>query len=87
MTLDEAIEHLDGTLSDESKKWSCKECKAEHIQLRNWLEELKQRRIVHYECKDALITACMDFKNKIRFALDQFNYENERIIKEGEKND
>lgn len=41
MTLDEAIEHLDKSLSDESKKWSCEECKNEHKQLRKWLCELR----------------------------------------------
>ena len=81
MTLDEAIEHLDDSLQDKNHKWSCKGCRREHEQLRDWLEELKLRRIAHYECKDALVTACMDFKDRIKSALDQFNYENEVVIR------
>lgn len=41
MTLDEAINHLDETLEDDSRIWSCEECKQEHVQLRKWLIELK----------------------------------------------
>lgn len=41
MTLNEAIEHLDETLGDSSRTWSCEECRQEHIQLREWLIELK----------------------------------------------
>lgn len=41
MTLDEAIIHLEETLSDESHQWSCAECRAEHEQLLDWLKELK----------------------------------------------
>lgn len=41
MTLDEAIEHLDETLSDENKEWACEDCKNEHKQLRQWLCELR----------------------------------------------
>jgi hypothetical protein len=41
MTLNEAIEHLDETLGDSSRMWNCEECKQEHIQLREWLIELK----------------------------------------------
>lgn len=40
MTLNEAIEHLDDILQSD-KKWECEECKNEHIQLRDWLNELK----------------------------------------------
>lgn len=44
MTLDEAIKHLQETISDNTKEWSCQECKSEHVQLLKWLEELKQFR-------------------------------------------
>lgn len=40
MTLNEAIEHLCDILKPD-KKWECEECKNEHIQLREWLNELK----------------------------------------------
>lgn len=42
MTLDEAIEHLEESLQDESRKWTCEECKNEHIQLLEWLKELRE---------------------------------------------
>lgn len=41
MTLNEAIKHLDETLGDSSRMWSCEECRQEHIQLQEWLIELK----------------------------------------------
>ena len=44
MTLDEAIKHLEETLSDKSHKWSCESCKQEHEQLAEWLKELKALR-------------------------------------------
>lgn len=44
MTLEEAIIHLQETLSDESRTWSCAACKNEHKQLLEWLLELKTRR-------------------------------------------
>lgn len=44
MSLDEAIEHLEETLTNIDHKWSCDECKSEHEQLLEWLIELKQRR-------------------------------------------
>lgn len=40
MTLDEAIKHS----KEQSKKLGCTECGKEHLQLANWLEELKERR-------------------------------------------
>lgn len=40
MELNEAIEHLDDILQPD-KQWECEECKSEHIQLRDWLNELK----------------------------------------------
>ena len=41
MTLDEAIAHLDDTLSDTGRKWSCESCRMAHVQLRAWLDELR----------------------------------------------
>lgn len=41
MTLDDAIAHLDDTLSDTGRKWSCESCRIEHVQLRAWLAELR----------------------------------------------
>ena len=42
MTLDDAIAHLDDTLSDTGRKWSCESCRMEHVQLREWLAELRE---------------------------------------------
>lgn len=39
MTLDEAIQHLKETLADPAHEWECEECKQEHEQLLEWLEE------------------------------------------------
>ena len=41
LTLDDAIAHLDDTLSDTGRKWSCESCRMEHVQLREWLAELR----------------------------------------------
>lgn len=40
MTLNEAIEHLEYSIKN--NKFSCEKCKQEHIQLLNWLIELKE---------------------------------------------
>ena len=42
LTLDDAIAHLDNTLSDTGRKWSCESCRMEHVQLRAWLAELRE---------------------------------------------
>ena len=42
LTLDDAIAHLDDTLSDTGHKWSCESCRMEHVQLRAWLAELRE---------------------------------------------
>lgn len=39
--LDEAIQHLRETLADPTHKWGCEECKKEHEQLLEFLQELK----------------------------------------------
>ena len=44
MKLEEAIAHLDESLNDQGHDWGCEECKQEHIQLREWLVELKEMR-------------------------------------------
>lgn len=46
MTLDEAIDHLEETLSNQDHQWSCAECRSEHEQLLNWLKELKELRFI-----------------------------------------
>ena len=48
MSLDEAIEHLNETLSSTDRMWSCDSCRREHEQLRNWLIELREIKNKHY---------------------------------------
>lgn len=43
MNLDEAIKYC---LEKASNKENCKECKEEHLQLAEWLTELKVRRAI-----------------------------------------
>ena len=52
MTLDEAIKHLRESLADPNHKWSCKECKQEHIELLSFLLELKAYRMTDEKRKD-----------------------------------
>ena len=42
MDIKSAIEHLNEILSDDSRWKQCEECKNEHVQLKEWLEELQQ---------------------------------------------
>ncbi len=44
MALEEAIKHLEESLSDPGHDWGCEECKGEHEQLLEWLRELKDLR-------------------------------------------
>jgi hypothetical protein len=40
MTLDEAIKHCEEKYNEQKEK-GCEECALEHLQLRDWLSELK----------------------------------------------
>lgn len=42
MELESAIQHLKESLADPTHKWGCEECKQEHEQLLEWLEDYKQ---------------------------------------------
>ena len=65
MTLDEAIKHLEETLSDKSHKWSCESCKQEHEQLLEWLKELKAWREIGKTCVDKGICVPIILNGKI----------------------
>lgn len=56
LCIEEAIEHLDNILSDKDRWNRCEECKKEHEQLREWLEELQQYRQIGTvdECREAM---------------------------------
>lgn len=64
MQLNEAIKHLTETLTDPKKEWPCEECRAEHKQLLDWLNELREFREAQgcggwYEEDDSLVcSAC-----------------------------
>jgi hypothetical protein len=53
MTLESAIQHLKESLADPTHKWGCEECKQEHEQLLEWLEDYQK---VKEENKKMLIT-------------------------------
>lgn len=44
MELNDAIQHLKESLADTTHQWGCEECKQEHEQLLEWLEDYKQLR-------------------------------------------
>ena len=67
ITLEEAIQHLKDSLSDDSRKWSCEQCRHEHEQLLEWLEDLKRLRITldkSYIAFRNLLYLYADLKNK-----------------------
>lgn len=55
MDIQEAIEHLNDVLNDDDRWTGCAECKEEHEQLREFLEELQQYRQIGTvdECRAA----------------------------------
>jgi len=53
MTLEEAIKHAEETAEKMLKKCNTEKCGFEHLQLANWLKELKTRREADFEkCGD-----------------------------------
>jgi hypothetical protein len=57
MELTDAINHLKESLADPTHKWGCEECKAEHEQLLEWLEDYKQLKSDYIELDKQLRTA------------------------------
>ena len=57
MTLEEAIQHLKESLADTTHKWGCEECKQEHEQLLEWLEDYKQLKADYADLDSRLRTA------------------------------
>lgn len=64
MKLDEAINHLEESLADQSHDWGCEECKREHEQLLEWLRELKELREQNFILKSTLSAALKDINGK-----------------------
>lgn len=56
MELKEAIQHLQESLADPTHKWGCEECKAEHEQLLEWLEDYKQLKADYIDLDNKLRT-------------------------------
>lgn len=56
MDLDSAIQHLKESLADPTHKWGCEECKQEHEQLLEWLEDYKRLQSVSswISCSDMM---------------------------------
>jgi hypothetical protein len=59
MDLESAIQHLKESLADPTHKWGCEECKQEHEQLLEWLEDYKE-----------LLTVITELKRLLMFAMD-----------------
>lgn len=49
MELNDAINHLKESIANPTHKWGCEECKAEHEQLLEWLEDYKQLKADYIE--------------------------------------
>jgi len=56
MTLEEAIKHLEDTLSNPAHAWNCESCKDEHKQLLDWLLELQSVRTKREQDRNAPLT-------------------------------
>lgn len=56
MDLESAIQHLKESIADPTHKWGCEECKQEHEQLLEWLEDYKRLQSVSswIPCSDRL---------------------------------
>ena len=59
MTLDEAIEHANDTVQ---KTDVCDGCRADHLQLREWLKSVKDARTLLNECYGWFGAMCGDSK-------------------------
>ncbi|NFO56357.1 hypothetical protein FDB39_05585 [Clostridium botulinum] len=70
MTLDEAIEHLEEKLQEEN--FPCEECRKEHLELQEWLEELRESRKVIKAIQEQLLNpnVCVLCKAKIGMDCD-----------------
>lgn len=75
MTLEEAIQHLKESLADPTHNWGCEECKAEHEQLLEWLEDYKHLKADYADIDSRLRTANTEndeLKRLLRLAVEDF---------------
>lgn len=87
MTLDEAIEHANETVH---KKDICDGCRAEHLQLREWLKAAKDAKPLLNECYGWFGALCGDSKpsgeiGKLMDRIEMWNRCMEIIEKMSEK--
>jgi hypothetical protein len=69
MTLDEAIKHLQESLSDKTRTW-CEECRQEHEQLLHFLLELKEFRSINEKARADLARE----KEKAEYWHDKYDH-------------
>jgi DNA repair exonuclease SbcCD ATPase subunit len=73
--LNDAIYHLKESLADPTHKWGCEECKQEHEQLLEWLEDYKQLKDDYADLDNRLRTANTEndeLKRMLRLAVEDF---------------
>lgn len=83
MELTDAINHLKESLADPTHKWGCEECKAEHEQLLEWLEDYKQLKSDYADLDMQLRTANTEngeLKRMLRLALESFDFISDKLI-------
>lgn len=68
MTLDEAIEHLEEKLQNEN--FPCEECRKEHLELQEWLEELRESRKVIKVIQEQLLNSSICVLNNPQMGVD-----------------
>lgn len=71
MTLNEAIEHLEEKLQEDN--FPCEECRKEHLELQEWLEELREARKVIKSIQEQLLNPYICALNKGKMGVDCCN--------------
>lgn len=67
MKLSEAIEHLEEKLQQDD--FPCEECRKEHLDLLEWLEELRESRKVIKSIQEQLLNSSVCVLNKPKIGL------------------
>mgnify|MGYP001075500151 CR=1 FL=1 len=68
MTLEEAIEHLEEKLQNEN--FPCEECRKEYLELKEWLEELRESRKVIKAIQEQLLNPSTCVLSKAKMGVD-----------------
>lgn len=83
MELESAIQHLKESLADPTHKWGCEECKQEHEQLLEWLDDYKQLKTDYIDIDKQLRTSNAEsgeLKRLLRAALESFDFISDKLI-------